>query len=332
MLHKPFLFIFLFIFSFTSFALSSEHKNSKRDTIIKFDDTTSTNWQKEFKLIEINSSADHKIQKAYFYSSTSSTPKPLIVSLHTWSGTYAQSDTLSLLSLRKNYNYIHPDFRGTNNTPDACGSFLTLSDIDDSIDFAIKNGNVDTTRIYVIGVSGGGYATLNTFMHSRHKIKKFSSWAAISDLTAWYEECTARGYRYAEDIYQSTSSKNGILDIEEAQRRSPIYASTPVEKLKSSELAIFAGIHDGVQGSVPFAHSIYMYNKLLKDLKVEDKSQYVSNKEIKKLVKYRKAFKDNGTIQDREICLEKSYGNIQLIIFNGGHEMLSEYAFKRLIE
>lgn len=332
MLHKSLLLIFAFVSFFNTFALSSEYKNSRKDTIIKFDDTTSISWQKEFKLIDIKSSVDHKTQKAYFYSSTSSTPKPLIVSLHTWSGNYAQQDTLSLLSIRGNYNYVHPDFRGPNNTPEACGSVLTLSDIDDSIDFAIRNGNVDTTQIYVIGVSGGGYATLNTFMHSRHNIKKFSSWAAISDLTAWYEECTARGYRYADDIYQSTRSKDGVLDIDEAQKRSPIYATTPLEKLKNSELAIFAGIHDGVQGSVPFTHSIHIYNKLLKDLNVADKSRYVSTKEIKKLVKYRKALKNYGTIQDREICLEKSYGNLQLIIFNGGHEMLSEYAFKRLIE
>ena len=332
MRHKSLLCIFTLILSFNSFALSSEYKKCKKDTVIKFDDITASNWSKEFKLIEIESSVDKKIQKAYFYRSTSTSPKPLIVSLHTWSGTYTQADTLSLLSMRQNYNYIHPDFRGSNNNPEACGSYLSLSDIDDSIDFAIKNGNVDPYKIYVIGVSGGGNATLNTFMHSRHNIKKFSSWAAISDLTAWYEESIARGNRYDEDIYQSTSSKNGILNIDEAIMRSPIYAITPVEKLKKSELSIFAGIHDGIQGSVPFTHSIYMYNKLLKDLKVADKSQYVSEKEIKKLVKFRKSLKDRGTIQGREICLEKSYGNIQLLIFNGGHEMLSEYAFNRLVE
>ena len=127
-----------------------------------FDDSRQTKWDADFKVVELKSSLDNSLQKAYFFKSKSAAPKPLVVSLHSWSGNYEQKDELAALSKTKDLNYIHPDFRGVNWTKDACCSDLALADIDDAIDFAIKNSNVDLSRIYVIGSSGGGYATLAT--------------------------------------------------------------------------------------------------------------------------------------------------------------------------
>jgi len=111
-------------------------------------------WSNDFELVEIESAMDHHIQKAYFYRSTATDPAPLIVSLHTWSGDYTQKDTLAVLCRAQGLNYIHPDFRGVNNTKNACCSELAINDIDESIAYAIKNANVDTLRIYIIGHSG----------------------------------------------------------------------------------------------------------------------------------------------------------------------------------
>ncbi len=61
-----------------------------------------------------------------------------------------------------------------------------IQDIEDAISFAIENGNVDTKNIHVIGASGGGYATLLTYMNTRFPIKTFSAWVPISDLKKWY--------------------------------------------------------------------------------------------------------------------------------------------------
>ena len=97
-------------------------------------------WGDSFKIVEIKSPLDGAIQKAYFYPTTKKDPQPLIVNLHTWSNDYTQYDTLSDLSKAKDYNYIHPDFRGANRTKDACCSELVISDIDAAIDFAIKKG------------------------------------------------------------------------------------------------------------------------------------------------------------------------------------------------
>ena len=301
------------------------------ESIIKFDDTRETKWSEDFELVEINSSKDNVIQKAYFYKSTSDEPKPLIVSLHTWSGGYSQIDDLATICKQKDLNYIHPDFRGANKTIDDCCSELALSDIDDAISHAIKNSNVDTTKIYVIGVSGGGYATLSTFMKSKHAIKKFSAWASITDLIAWYNESKIRNNKYAQNILDCTNSRNG-LNLENARHKSPIYWVTPTEKLKDSQLKIYVGVFDGIQGSVPITHSINFYNKLLSDLSVKDSSKYVSVSEKLELIEKRQALSNFGTIANRKVCLKKEYENLQLVVFEGNHEMLTEFALNELLE
>ena len=300
-------------------------------TFTPFDDTRKSDWEPEFKVIELKSSLDNSLQKAYFFKSKSTTPKPLVISLHTWSGNYEQKDELAALSKNKDLNYIHPDFRGVNWTKDACCSDLALGDIDDAIDYAIKNSNVDLSRIYVIGVSGGGYSTLATFMKSRHLIRRFSAWVPISDLPAWYAQSKIMGTKYAENILACTGSKDS-LNIEIAIKKSPIYWKTPIEKLNTSELQIYAGVYDGIQGSVPITHSINFYNKVMKEMPLADSLNYVNDVEKLNLLEYRKALGDFGKIADRKVFLKKKSGNLSLTLFEGNHEMLADYAFNELIK
>lgn len=306
-------------------------KKPYQEAFLKFDDTRELGWGKDFKIVEIKSSKDNSFQKSYFFKSKSNKPRPLIVSLHTWSGYYNQKDDLAEMCRQKNLNYIHPDFRGANLTINACASELALTDIDDAITYAIENANVDTSKIFVVGVSGGGYATLSTFMKSKHNIRKFSAWASISDLTAWYNESLIRGNNYAGNILDCTGSGD-VLNIESAKQKSPIYWNTPNEKLKSSELSIYAGIYDGIQGSVPITHSINFYNKLLTDMSVSDTSQYVSLSEKLNLLEKREPLGEFGTIASRKIFLRKEFENISLTIFEGNHEMLTEFALNELLE
>jgi len=301
------------------------------NTFTLFDDSRQTKWDTDFKVVELKSTLDNSLQKAYFYKSKSAAPKPLVISLHTWSGNYEQKDELAALSKNKDLNYIHPDFRGVNWTKDACCSDLALGDIDDAIDYAIKNSNVDLSRIYVIGVSGGGYATLATFMKSRHLIRRFSAWVPISDLPAWYAQSKIMGTKYADNILACTSSKDS-LNIEIAIKKSPIYWKTPIEKLNTSELQIYAGVYDGIQGSVPITHSINFYNKLLKDQPLADSLDYVNDAEKLKLLEFRKELGNFGSIGDRKVFLKKKSGNLSLTLFEGNHEMLADYAFNELIK
>ena len=298
--------------------------------IIKFDDTRNTVWPEDFSVVEIISEKDRVVQKSYFYKTKAAERRPLVVSLHTWSGDYSQKDEVAAICKAKDLNYIHPDFRGPNVIGSACCSELALADIDDAISYAIKNGNVDTSKIYVIGVSGGGYATLATFMKSRHRIKKFSAWASISDLTAWYHESTILGNKYAKNILDCTNSK-GELNEENARKKSPLYMQGPAKNRENASLYIFAGIYDGIQGSVPITHSINFYNKLLTDLSVSDKSRYVSDAEKLTLLESRRPLGNLGTISGRKICLKKEYGNLKLTIFEGNHEMLTVYAMDELL-
>ena len=300
--------------------------------IINKNKTVGGNWNNDFELVHIKSSLDEIVQKAYFYNSKSSYPVPLLISLHTWSGNYAQFDSLAVLCKERNINYMHPDFRGANSTFEACSSPLALSDIDDAIDYAIANANVDMNRIFVIGVSGGGYATLSTFMRSKHNISKFSAWAPISNLITWHEENISSGGKYSEDILNCTNSKNGNLNRTNAKNRSPIYWNTPKSKLTNSKLFIYAGIHDGLQGSVPFTHSINFYNKVLSDLEVEDSTKYVSHKEIQHLLKQREPLGNYDSMANRKIFLLKKFRNIKLIIYDGKHEILEEYALEELLK
>lgn len=322
----------VFIISTLSFAAVSfaQTQPSSQD-YVKFDDTRTTDWAPEFELVGIPSSVDNQVQKAYFYPTRSDSPQPLIISLYTWSGDYSQKDDLAPLCKQRDVNYIHPDFRGINKSNSACCSELALSDIDDAIAFARQHGRVDTSKIYVIGVSGGGYATLSSFMQSRQPVRKFSAWASISDLEAWYHESSIRKAKYAADILACTDS-NDSLNIESAHRRSPLFMKTPVKKFTTSQLHIFAGIYDGIQGSVPITHSVNFYNKLLRDLSVKDKSKYVSDREKLDLLEHRRPLGNLGNIAERKICLVKDYGSLRLTIFEGNHEMLTEYALNELLK
>src|SRR5688572_30129947 len=90
-------------------------------------DSLAARWSADFDLVDIKSPLDGVIQKAYLYKTGSSTPQPLVVSLHSWSFDYRQDDTLALLSKAKDINYIHPDFRGENWNENACCSDFVMT-------------------------------------------------------------------------------------------------------------------------------------------------------------------------------------------------------------
>lgn len=291
---------------------------------IPFDNVASGKWDTDFKEIEITSSIDGSIQKAFFYNSSSSAPSPLVISLHTWSGDYAQDDKIKDEIKNKGWNYIHPNFRGPNNTPEACGSPLVISDIDDAIEYAISHSNVDLSKIYVVGTSGGGHATLAAFMKSKYNIAQFSAWCPISDIGAWYKESKIRKSNYAKDILKCTESTTKNFNLYEAKLRSPLWWETPVEKLHTSKLKLYAGVYDGVDGSVPMIHSINFYNKILSDMDCKVKEAYISDKEKVELMGNLRPVGKFGFIGKRQIFLKKEYKNVSIIIFEGGHEMLTD--------
>lgn len=274
----------------------------------------------------IRSSLDKNIQVFYYEKSTNSKPQPLVVELHSWSNTAdSQKDLLAEQSHAKKWNYILPNFRGVNNHTKACCSEFVISDIDEAIDWALKNLNVDKKNIYVVGNSGGGYATMAMYMKSRHNIRTFSAWSSISDLAAWYEESVERKNKYAAEIIQCTSA-NGVFDDQKARDRSPLFWETPIKKRRNSILQIYAGIHDGYTGSVPISQSIRFYNKLLIDYEEEDNAHYVSAEDAATMLKTQTfpTKKPVKSIDNRAILYQKKSKNITLTIFEGTHEILGK--------
>lgn len=315
-------------------AVSNPHFHMKAKFAIKTfmtkNNKANSIWQKGYKKVTIISSADKKTQDAYFYSTTAKSPQPLVVSLHTWGGDYKSFDSLAILSKEKNINYIHPNFRGPNNNPEACMSKLVIADIDDAIDYAVSKGNVDISQIHIIGKSGGGLAAIGAYMKSKHQLNTVSAWVPITDLVKWYTEGLIRQNKYTKDILKCTSSIENILNIKNAKEKSPINWLTPIDKLKKTRLLLYAGVYDGTTGSVPISHSIAYYNKILRDYQVEDSTKFVSKKEELLLFQHIKTSKSLVKIGNRQVFLNKEYQKINLRIFDGGHEMLTQYAFNAL--
>ncbi|WP_294546732.1 SGNH/GDSL hydrolase family protein [uncultured Bacteroides sp.] len=303
-----------------------------------WDNTAKGNWHPAFKKVDIPSTRDGVIQKAYMYGTTCKTPQPLIISLHTWSGNFTQKDPLTKEIMARDWNYIHPDFRGANKKPGTMGSPEALADIEDAIEYALKHTNADPSDVHIIGVSGGGFATLAAYMNVDYPVKSFSAWVPISDIEAWYWESVGRNSRYAKDILNVVSTDGKTFDREIPAQNSPLRQEYPIEKRKDARLFIYTGVHDGYKGSVPITQSLNMYNRLVGELKygisdmdeimlkaVND-SHLVSPKEMLELLGKRMNpdFEKNGKLFGREIHLMRKYKNIQLIVFEGKHEQIPQ--------
>src|SRR3546814_9314776 len=112
--------ILLVCFSFASTGVHAQEDAA-------WDDTRSRDWPPQACKVGIVSSADGAMQRAYVYEAPAKEPRPLIVSLHTWSGNYEQRDTIVNMCIDRGYHYIHPDFRGPNKRPEAVGRDLVVS-------------------------------------------------------------------------------------------------------------------------------------------------------------------------------------------------------------
>ncbi|MDD4101719.1 MAG: prolyl oligopeptidase family serine peptidase [Kiritimatiellae bacterium] len=304
--------------------------NPDKGAPVAWDDTRKHGWPAAFKRVAIPSSVDGVKQAAYFLAAPEGAKKvPVLVSLHTWSAGYEQQDPLAPMARKEGWIYIHPNFRGRNNTPDACLSDKALADIDDAIQYALDQPGADAAKVFVTGASGGGMATLGAYMRSRHEVRLFLSWVPISDLVAWHGESLARkNKRYADEIVACTSD-GAELNMAEARRRSPLHMEGPVRPRSSIE--IFAGIHDGHTGSVPVSQSLLFFNRLAEQYGHPERR--VGEEEIARLLaRDARADMALGKVGDRAVLFKRSVPGVDVTIFEGGHEMVVDACFKRIQE
>ena len=282
--------------------------------------------------IEVTSSKDGSKQPCYVilpadYDSNTNA-RPILVALHTWSNSVEQENTSwEEACYRRGWIYLFPHFRGPNNHPSACGSEIAQQDILDALTFAKSNYRVDTSQVYLAGVSGGGHMTM--LMASRHPEHwtAASAWVGISDLAQWHVKHEKT--RYGAMMRACCGGAPGASSAIDHQytERSPIHF---LQHSLRVPLDIAAGIHDGHTGSVPISHSLNAFNVIARTAKARTISP--SEMEALSIPKGRLSSPlDSDQVKDkalgRMIYLRRFAAQSRVTIFEGGHEGIAEAAF-----
>lgn len=279
-------------------------------------------WRAKLSRVEIPCS-DGAIQPAMWFAPPDHGPKPLLVGLHTWSSRYdteGQIQQFLAWCEHQGWAFVHPDFRGPNNTPEAMGSDRAVQDVVEAVEWAKTKTEVDDSRIYLIGASGGGHMTLQ--MAGRHPEiwAGASAWCGITDIAVWYEELRASGkpYHYMEFIEGALGAAptEGKPAHAAAWRRSPL---SSLHRSRALPLDINHGIFDF---AVPFTHALRAFNAVVP---VEDRldeagiNAYLAKRTLPE--GWSPALPD-ASYGGKQPLFRKTTANARVTIFDGGHEII----------
>jgi len=291
-------------------------------------------WPGEIQEIKYRSAADDTDQPALHFAPSTKEARPLLVGLHSWSSDYRQANTsYGKWAVNHDWHFIHPNFRGRNRTPSSMGSELAVQDILSAVSWARQQGNIDPNRIYVIGASGGGYASLLMAGRAPELWAGVSAWVPISDLVKWHAETTARKLRYAGEIEAALGGHKpvpGTPAHADALKRSAI---TYMARARGVNLDINAGITDGHNGSVPISHSFEAFNALAEP---KDRLSLALIGEFVKTAKVpaalRKEAAADASYGRKTVLFRRKSGAARVTIFQGGHEIIPEAGLQWLAE
>ena len=273
--------------------------------------------------VDVTSTKDGSPQKVVYYQPDSAAKNlagpavPLLVFLHSWSGSIEQGPMLVGLAKQRGWVMIAPAFRGINNNPEACASDLASQDIIDAVEYAKAHARIDTDRIYLVGGSGGGHMSLVMASRVPGLWAAVSAWVPISDLTAWHAESTARKNNYAKMIEQCCGGKPGPATEAEYRHRSPLFH---LAAAKGVPLDINTGIHDGHTGSVPVSHSLLAFNVLAapdKQVSVADIDFMVREQKIPTALATETQIDPE---RQKATLFRRASGNARVTVFEGGHD------------
>jgi poly(3-hydroxybutyrate) depolymerase len=270
--------------------------------------------------VEVPSTIDDQPQPVDVYPAEGDEgPRPLLVVLHNWSADLDRFDGSEWVPVaaERSWHMIFPDFRGANNRPEACGSMLARQDVLDAVDYMITHYDVDTSRIYLAGVSGGGHMAMVMATHAPDRWAAVSAWAGISDLAAWHAETKAANRKYWRDIEAVVGGAPGDSPEVDAELRlrSPVHH---LANAKDLPVEIAAGIHDGYTGSVPIHHSIDAFNAIARALDETPVGAATIQRLSQKDYAEPPEFVDDS--YGRGIHLRQTAGASRVTIFEGGHE------------
>ena len=282
--------------------------------------------------VQITSTADGSPQPSYLilppgYDSTGS-EVPVVVSLHTWSFDVEQRhEDLEEAVSERGWIYLFPNFRGRYDNVEACASDIAKRDVIDALDWVLDHYRVDRNRIYLTGMSGGGFMTLAMVVSFPDRWTAASAWVPMTDLRAWYD--FHAGDQFGEMTRQCIGG-NPATDpsaVAEMERRSPL---GQLGQAKDLALDIAAGRFDGHVGSpVPVWHSLASFNAIAEALG----EPQVTAQEIAELSRHEPRLdspKESDLVTDlsfgREIFLRRRAGKARVTIFEGAHEQIASAA------
>ncbi len=279
--------------------------------------------------IDIPSSADDTRQPALFYDSGTDEEKPLLLVLHSWSINYLQNIDIPLgqFAEANDWVFIHPDFRGENDgRPESTASELVISDMEDALAYARENANIDESRIYLLGYSGGAMNALHFASRHPDVFAGVVAWVPVYDLVTWYQWNDERGEPYASEIAGACGGvpEEGSDAQEECAERSVSAHLSDV----AGEVRVLIG-HGIDDHTVPPEQALHAFN----DLAAEEDT--IPQDQINQLMEHREvpdALVERSNLNERsfpyfdeagaEVLLYLQSGPAELILFDGEHDML----------
>lgn len=277
----------------------------------------------EVREVAIESSADGREQPLLFYDSGTQREKPLLVVLHSWSSTHWQSLNVpyARFAEQNDWVFVQPEFRGTNEKPEATASDLAVQDVVDAVAYAKSHARIDDARVYVTGYSGGGMMAL--VMAGRHPElwAGVVAWSPVVDLVDWYAHNRERGHaRYAREIAASCGGapRPRTPAREECRKRSPLAV---LEEARGAPFPIFIG-HGIDDETVAPSHALWAYNLLA------DEQERFSQADIRFIAsrhalprRLRTATQEAARAEVDALHYMQSSANVRLALFEGGHDI-----------
>ncbi|NIC04233.1 alpha/beta hydrolase family protein [Billgrantia bachuensis] len=289
-------------------------------------------WQEyvpEVEDISIPASADDYEQPALFYAPEVEEERPLLLVLHSWSTDYLQNIDIPLaqFAVSNEWAFMHPDFRGANDgRPESTASDLVISDMEDALEYARENANVDESRIYLLGYSGGAMNALHLASRHPDTFAGVAAWVPVYDLASWYEWNDRLGEKYAEEIAEACGGvpEEGSEAHDECMQRSP-KAHVP-DAAGGMRVLIAHGIDDE---TVPVEQALQAYNDLIEEeggISQEQIEAIMESGEIPEALLERSLHeeRDYPHFEEAEapVLLHLQSGPTELALFDGEHDML----------
>ncbi|TPE45023.1 dipeptidyl aminopeptidase [Pontibacter mangrovi] len=291
----------------------------------KVGDESLDDWKKHLKgieVVQIKSTLDSKTEPALFYESKSSRKKPLLVLLHSWSSGYLQVPSIPFALWAEKYDwaFIQPNYRGVFETPEAMASDVAIQDIMDAVDYAMQHANVDSSRVYLVGSSGGAMTALVTASRHPDIWAGVAAWVPVFDIPEWFQFNLNYPHRhYNSQITAALGGEplEGTPAEKEGKRRSP---STQLQQAKEVPIFLAHGINDLL---VPPSHSIRAFNILANpaDTISQEQMDYIVKEQAIPESLQGEASDPYFGPGDPEVVFSRKSDNVRLVLYVGVHDM-----------